>query len=54
MNNRNMRMKLLKEYLTSEHEKSKIIIPEFESTNESINRFLEKIDVAMGFENGKK
>jgi len=53
MKNRNKRMELLKEYLVAEYAKTKLSIPEFEVANESVNKFLEKIDIAMGFENGK-
>lgn len=54
MKNRSNRLRLLKEYLVAEYEKIKLSIPEFEETNESINKFLEKIDIAMGFEDGNK
>jgi hypothetical protein len=54
MRNRNRRMKLLKEYLTSEYDKSKTNIPEFELSTEAIMTFLDKVDVAMNFENKKR
>lgn len=54
MKNRNKRMELLKEYMLGEYEKSEISIPEFGVTSESVKKFIEKIDIAIGFENGKK
>ncbi|MFP7753461.1 type I restriction endonuclease [Thermodesulfobacteriota bacterium B35] len=53
MRNRNQRMKLLKEYLSNEYEKSKKNIPEFEFFTESVHKFLEKVEKAITFENGK-
>ena len=54
MKNRNQRMKLLKEYLTNEYDKTKSNIPEFEISTEAIEKFLDKVEIAIGFEQKKK
>ncbi|MBL0378297.1 MAG: hypothetical protein JKP90_01290 [Desulfofustis sp. PB-SRB1] len=50
MKNRKKRLELLKNYLQEEYERTKQTIPEFAESNEGVERFLEKIDVAIGFE----
>ncbi len=53
MKNRRKRLELLKEYLTSEYQNYKLSVQEFEDANEGVEKFIEKIETAMVFENGK-